>query len=515
MSPAEPHSYPSPARRMLITVPAMIASIMVAVDITIANVALPHMSASLSASQEQVLWVLTSYLVAGAIATPLSGWLAGRFGRKMVMVTSVFGFTVASALCGMANDLPTIIFARFLQGACGASLVPLSQAILLDINPPEEHAKAMVIFALGSMAGPIIGPTVGGYLTDALSWRWVFFINVPFGIISFFGMLAFLPSSTTHRARFDMFGFVTISIALAALQLVLDRGEHLDWFDSNEIRVTALIAAIAFWLTLVHMFTAKNTFIRPELFADRNFAIGAIFSIAIGVVAFATLPMIVVMTQSLLGYSAFHTGMVGLPRALGTLVAMLIVTRLVAILDTRVLLVVGLVITALSMLMYSHIDLYVDERTLLIAGFVQGFGGGLMFVPLSIIVFSTLSPTMRNEGAAMYALTRNVGNAVGISVLNYQLTHYVAGSRAQLVQGVRPDNPTLQWARPDLDFGSTEALAALNAEIGRQASMVGDVSMYHLVFVIAMALVPLVLFMRTGNKAGDAGPGPATLHVGE
>ena len=506
----ETATYPSPFRRMLITIPSMIASIMVAVDITIANVALPHMSASLSAAQEQVLWVLTSYLVAGAIATPLSGWLAGRFGRKTVMVVSVAGFTVASALCGMANDLPTIVFARFLQGACGASLVPLSQAILLDINPPAEHAKAMAIFALGSMAGPIIGPTLGGYLTDALSWRWVFFVNVPFGIISFFGMIAFLPSSQTHRARFDLFGFATISIALASLQLVLDRGEHLDWFDSGEIRVTALISLIAFWLALVHMFTAKNSFIRPELFADRNFAIGAFFSIVIGIVAFATLPMIVVMTQTLLGYSAFQTGMIGLPRAIGSVVAMLLVTRLVALVDKRALIIAGLAITALSMFMYAQMDLYVDETALLVAGFVQGFGGGLMFVPLSIVVFSTLAPTMRNEGAAMYSLTRNVGNAIGISVLNYQVVHYVAASRAQLVEGVRADNPMLQWNRPDADFGSVETMVRFNGEVARQAAMVGDVRMYWLVFAISLVVLPLVLLMRTGKNVDVS-----TLHVGD
>jgi len=486
----------------------MIASIMVAVDITIANVALPHMSSSLSASQEQVLWVLTSYLVAGAIATPLSGWLAGRFGRKMVMLVSVFGFTVASALCGMANDLPTILIARFLQGACGASLIPLSQAMLLDINPPAEHAKAMMIFALGSMAGPIIGPTLGGWLTDALSWRWVFFINVPFGILSFFGMLAFLPASRTNRSRFDMFGFITLSIALTALQLMLDRGEHLDWFESNEVRIYAFVAGIAFWLTLVHMFTARETFVRPELFADRNFAIGAIFSILIGIVAFATLPMIVVMTQSLLGYSALHTGMVGLPRAIGTLVAILIVTRLIAIVDTKLVLIAGLAITAVSMLMYAQMDLYVDERTLLVVGFVQGFGGGLMFVPLSVIVFSTLRSDLRNEGAAMYALTRNVGNAIGISALNFEYTHLVAGSRAHLTEFLRADNPVLQWARPDLDFGSSEALARLHAEMARQAAMVGEVGMFQLVFFISLAMIPLVMFMRTGRPRAGAAPMP-------
>ncbi|MCJ2177679.1 MDR family MFS transporter [Novosphingobium album (ex Hu et al. 2023)] len=509
---ALPIQYPSKARRMLITIPSMIASTMVAVDITIANVALPHMQSSLSASQEQVLWVLTSYLVAGAIATPLSGWLAGRVGRKNVMLVSVAGFTAASALCGLSTSLTMIVLARFMQGACGASLVPLSQAILLDINPPEEHAKAMAIFALGSMAGPIIGPTLGGWLTDTLSWRWVFFINVPFGILSFLGMAAFLVRRRNRDVpRFDLFGFITVSIALTSLQLILDRGEHLDWWESGEIRIYALILGISGYLTVVHMFTARDTFIRPQLFRDRNFAVGSLFSMMIGIVAFATIPLVVVMTQSLLGYSALHTGVVGLPRAFGTLFSMVIVTRLVARIDVRAIIIAGLAIMAYSMLMYSHMDLYVDERTLLITGFVQGMGSGLIFVPLSVVVFSTLAPGLRNEGASMYALTRNIGNAIGISLLNVHLVRDIASSRNTLVQGLRPDNPIVQYARPDLDFGSTGTLAGLNGEVVRQASMVGNVSIYHLVFLLTLFLIPLVLLMRVDKVKG----GDATLPIGE
>lgn len=497
---------------MLITIPSMIASIMVAVDITIANVALPHMQASLSASQEQVLWVLTSYLVAGAIATPLSGWLAGRFGRKNVMLVSVGGFTVASALCGLATNLSTIILARFLQGACGASLIPLSQAILLDINPPEEHGKAMAIFALGSMAGPIIGPTAGGWLTDTLSWRWVFFINVPFGVLAFAGMAMFLVRRRNRdRPPFDLFGFVTVSLALGALQLILDRGEHLDWWESGEIRFYTVVLAISGYLALVQMFTARNPFIRPELFRDRNFAVGSIFSVLLGVVAFASIPLVVVMTQSLLGYSALHTGMVGFPRALGSLLGILLVTRIVSRIDVRAVIIAGLAIMAAGMLMYSHMDLYVDERALLVAGFVQGFGGGLIFTPLSIVVFSTLAPKLRNEGAAMYALTRNVGNAVGISILNVFFVQDIATARNTLVQWMRPDNPVLQYARPDTDFGSMAALAGLNGEVMRQSSMMGYVAIYHLIFVLTLCLLPLVLMMRVSK----APAGNASLPIGE
>jgi len=502
-------AYPDPARRLLITIPLMIAMTMVAVDITIANVALPHMQSSLLASQEQVVWVLTSYLIAGAIATPLSGWLAGRFGRNRILLCSIGGFTIASALCGMSNDLEMMVLSRALQGASGAALIPLSQAVLLDINPPENIAKAMAIFSLGSMAGPIIGPTLGGYLTDAISWRWVFFINLPFGVLSFLGMLIFNFESRDERPRrFDMFGFLALSAALAAFQLGLDRGEHLDWFDSTEIWIYAVVAAVAVYFTFVHLFTARNTFVRPELFKDRNFAIGSLFSILTGIVVFGTIPLIVIMTQTLLGYTAFRTGLIGLPRALGTMAAMIFLPRIIGKVDTRIFLILGLVVSAIGMALYARLDLFADEWSLIVAGFIQGVGGGLMFLPLSVMVFSTLPQHLRNEGAAMYSLTRNLGNAVGISLLQRELIHSSAQSRSHLVEGVRPDSQALQYGMPDFDFGSAEAVAQMNAEIGRQSAMVGNVEIYWLVVLITLAMIPLALFMRGSVRRKGNDPMP-------
>lgn len=500
-------AYPDPTRRFLITVPSMLASTMVAVDITIANVALPHMQSSLQASADQVVWVLTSYLIAAAIATPLSGWLAGRFGRKRIMILSVAGFTLASALCGAANGLTMIVLARALQGACGAALIPLSQALLLDINPPERLPRAMAIFSLGSMFGPIIGPTLGGWLTDALSWRWVFFINVPFGVLALAGLFAVMPEKRDAGiGRFDMFGFATVSIALASFQLLIDRGESQDWFESGEIQIYAVILALSAYLGVVHIMTARDTFLRPELFKDRNFAIGCLMRTLLGVVIFATIPLIVVMTQSLLGYSALRTGLVGVPRALGTIAAMLLAVRLVGKVDIRAMLFSGLAISAVSMFLYARIDLYLDQTSLLVIGFIQGLAGGFVFMPLSVMVFATLSDRLRNEGAAMYALTGNIGNAVGISLLQRELVHYTATSRAHLVDGVRPDNPMVQFGMPDFDFGSIEGLARMNGEIGRQAAMVGNVEVYRLIFLITMIMLPLVFLMRTGRGPAKAEP---------
>lgn len=503
-------SYPDPLTRWLITVPMILASSMVAIDMTITNVALPHMQASISASPEQIIWTLTSYLIAGAVATPLTGWLAGRFGRKVVMLVSVGGFTLASAMCGASEDIATLVLARALQGACGAALVPLSQAVLLDINPPENFGKAMAIFSLGSMAGPIIGPTLGGWLTDVLSWRWVFFINVPFGILSFIGLSAFLSENRNDEPqRFDMFGFMTVLAALTSFQLMLDRGEHLDWFDSTEICLYAAILAIAVYLGAVHIFTARNTFIRPELFRDRNFSVGSLFGVLLGLVVFASVPPIVIMTQSLLGYTAFQAGMVGMPRAIGTIASMLFVPRLIERFDTRVVLATGLGISAFSMALYAQMDLYVDDRTLLLAGFFQGVGGGFIFVPLSVLMFSTLPRHLRNEGASMNALMRNIGNAVGISYLQRELVHFSAASRSHLAEGVRPDSAALQIAQPDFDFASLDTLVRMNQEIVRQASMVGYVQLYWLVFSISVLMLPLILFMRnTRQRASDA-PLPA------
>jgi DHA2 family multidrug resistance protein len=494
---------------MLIAIPSMLASTMVAVDITIANVALPHMESSLSASSDQVVWVLTSYLIASAIATPLSGWLASRYGRKLVMLVSVAGFTTASALCGAANSLTMILLARALQGACGAALLPLSQAILLDINPPENHAKAMALFALGSMAGPLIGPTLGGWLTDSLSWRWVFFINIPFGVAAFLAMMAFLPRRQHRdRTRFDLFGFLALSAALAAFQLMMDRGEQLDWFDSTEIWIYSCILAVGVYLTIVHMLTARDTFVRPELFRDRNFAIGSVFSVLLGIVAFAMIPLIVVMMQSTLGYTALHTGFIGLPRAIGTLVSLMLLPRVINKVDTRLVLFAGMAILAVGMLMYTKIDLYVDENTLLWAGFVQGIGGGLIFLPLSVIVFATLPETLRNEGAAMFSMTRNIGNAVGISLLQRELIHHAATSRMHLMEGLRPDNPILQMDRPDLDLTAVPSALGLSREVARQAAMVADVQIYQLAFMLSLAMIPLIMLLRVAKRRPGAPPLP-------
>jgi len=298
---ASPPEAAAPNRAM-ITGCVMLATIMQALDTTIANVALPYMQGSVSASQDQINWVLTSYIVAAAIMTPPTGWLAGRFGRKRLFLASVVGFTIASVLCGLAESLSQIVLFRLLQGVFGAALVPLSQAVLLDTWPRDKQGSAMAMWGIGVTVGPILGPTLGGWLTDHYSWRWVFYINVPFGILAFLGITTFL--SETRRSisgRFDWFGFSMLSLCVGALQLMLDRGELLDWFDSPEIIAEAVLSGLGLYLFIVHTATAERPFVTPALFRDRNFSTGLIFIFALGIILYASLALLSPFLQTLMG----------------------------------------------------------------------------------------------------------------------------------------------------------------------------------------------------------------------
>ena len=357
-APTPTPRYPTGAKRALIIASATMAVMMVAVDSTIANVALTHMQASMSASQDQVVWVLTSYMIASAIATPLSGWMANRFGRKRVMVSSVIGFTLASMFCGLAVSLPMMVAARMLQGLCGAALIPLNQSLLLDISAPEQLGRAMAINGIGIMFGPLIGPTLGGFLVDSLSWRWVFFVNLPIGLVATVGLMLFVTETREKNPqRFDHFGFATLSMFLGSFQLMVDRGPQLDWFDSTEVRLEAASVVLFAWLTGVHMATAANSFVRPRVFADRNFAVGAVLSTATGIISFGYIPMLTMMTQQLLGYSAMQTGLLNSPRGFGTLFAMIAVGRMIGRMDPRIFLMCGLLFTAAGLYMLAGLSL--------------------------------------------------------------------------------------------------------------------------------------------------------------
>src|SRR6478672_9936958 len=334
----------------MITISIMLANIMQGVDNTILNVALPHMQGSLSVAQDQIAWVLTSYIVAAAIMTPLTGWLAGRFGIKYVFLISVIGFTLAKELCGAATSLAQLVIFRLLQGVCGAALVPLSQAVLFQINPPERHAQAMAVWGMGVILGPIIGPALGGYLTDYYDWRWVFYINLPAGILAAAGIWVFIRETRHgHRESFDFFGFAGLSLAIGAFQLMLDRGELKGWFGSLEIWVEGTIAALGLYLFIVHTATATDrSFLNRDLLKDRNCMVGTVLMFLIGIPLYGTMTLLPLMLQNLMHYPVVTTGLVTAPRGIGTMAAMFLVARLVGRVDIRLIILGGMLLAVTS-----------------------------------------------------------------------------------------------------------------------------------------------------------------------
>ena len=488
-------------RRRLITVSVMLASIMQALDNTIANVALPRIQGSVSATQDQMAWVLTSYIVAAAIMTPLSGWLAGQIGRKRVFLYSVVGFTVASMLCGLAQSLPQIVLARLLQGLCGAALVPLSQAVLLDINPPARQARAMAVWVMGVTLGPIIGPALGGWLTEDYNWRWVFYINVPFGILAFLGILSFLPEGPIGKSRFDFFGFAVLSLGIGAFQIMLDRGQLKDWFSSMEIWVEATVAAVALYLFVIHMLTTTKTrFVSPALFKDRNFITGNLFIFIVGAVLFATLALLPPLLQDLLNYPVVTTGLVTAPRGMGTLVAMFIVGRMMGKVDIRLIIGAGFALTAMSCWEMTGFDLQMDSSKVVWSGISQGLGTGFVYVPLAAATFATLSPALRNEGTAIFNLIRNLGSSIGISVVNTLLTRNTQIVHSTLGERVTRYSPLLHAPLPG-GPASLRSLAGLNATVTEQAAMIAYNNDFQLMMVLSLVAIPLVLLLRKGAVA--------------
>ena len=493
--------------RGLVTLSVMLASIMQALDNTIANVALPRIQGSLSATQDQMAWVLTSYIIAAAIMTPLSGWLAGQIGRKRVFLFSVVGFTVASALCGLAQSLPEIVAARLLQGLCGAALIPMSQAVLLDINPPERHASAMAIWVMGVTIGPILGPALGGWLTEHYNWRWVFYINVPFGILSFFGIATFMQETKLRKLRFDFFGFAALSVAIGAFQLMLDRGQLKDWFNATEIWIEAVVAGLALYLFIVHMLTTdKPAFVSAALFKDRNFVTGNVFIFVVGVVLFATLALLPPLLQDLMGYPVVLTGLVTAPRGVGTLAAMFIVGRMMGRIDTRMIIAAGFALTAFSLWQMTGFYLQMDSASVVWSGLAQGLGTGFVYVPLAAITFATLAPQYRNEGTAVFSLIRNVGSSVGISIVETLFTRNAQIMHARLAEDVTPFADALHTQASSALGAVTHNLAALNASVTTQAAMIAYNNDFKLMLWLTLGAIPLVALLRIGRANRAAGP---------
>lgn len=508
------HSCPDPTRRALITAFALFAVMMVTLDGTIAIIALPSIQSALSASQEQIAWVLTSYLIAGAIGTPLSGWLADRYGRAWVMAMSVGVFTLASLGCGLAWNLEVLVLFRVIQGFSGASLVPISQVLLLDIYPPDRHGPAIAWFGMGTLFGPMIGPTLGAWLTEYVSWHWIFLINLPIGIVAFVGLMVFARGADRPTPRkLDLQGFVMLSISLTAFQLMLDRGQLLDWFASTEIWIEAIIAVTAGYLAVVHFFTTATPFIKPATFRDNNFVIGMVLSVVLGLFLNGVVPIVSNLMQQLLGYPVMLAGLLSLPRAIGNMLTIFLVGRLVSHIEPRLLIFAGMVMLAGSLWLLSGLSLDARQSSLALIGFMQGCGSGLVFLPLMLVMFSTLPDELRNEAATLAALVRSLGGAAGISLIQTMAIRNTAEVQSRLVEHVRPDNPVVGWRAPDFDLLEPGSVAAMMSELSRQAAMVAYVDSFSVILALALVSAPLCLLMRTRGGPAPREERPAALHA--
>ncbi|WOX06802.1 DHA2 family efflux MFS transporter permease subunit [Microbulbifer pacificus] len=481
---------------LLVALSVMLATIIQVLDTTIANVALPHMQGSLGASSDQITWVLTSYIVAAAIMTAPVGFLAQRFGRRRLFLWSVGGFTVTSMLCGQAGSLNEMILWRVLQGVFGASLVPLSQATLLDTYPKEKHASAMGIWGVGVMIGPILGPTLGGWLTEYYSWRWVFYINLPFGILSMLGIYFYVPETETRKLRFDAFGFAMLALAVGALQMLLDRGEQVEWFEALEIQLYAIAAALGLYLFVVHSRTTSNPFLSPELFHDKNYASGVVFIFVVGITLLATMALLPSFLQQWKGYPVVTTGLILMPRGIGTMISMMLVSKLMKRFDARALILLGMGLISLSLWDMTGFNLQVSQRDLVVSGIVQGLGLGLVFVPISTLAYATLEPRLRGEATALFSLSRNLGSSIGVSIVMAALTRNLWINQQQL--GERVQMP------PGMNLPSPDQLAALPAElmtvITQQAAEIAYVNDFQMLMWINIAAMPLVLLLSNPDR---------------
>jgi DHA2 family multidrug resistance protein len=516
-APAQPSSMAPGLRRTMVTICAMTATIMQALDTTIANVALPYMQGTLSASQDQINWVLTSYIVAAAIMTAPVGWIANRFGRKRIFILCSGGFTIASVLCGLAQDINQMVVFRLMQGVFGAALVPLSQAVMLDSYTLQERAKAMSIWGMGVMMGPIMGPSLGAWLTETYSWHWVFFVNLPFGIFTVLGLVIFMDETKKNLSlRFDWLGFTALAVAIGSLQLALDRGEQLDWLESNEILAEFIIAAVGFYYFLAHSFTTDKPFIQFALFKDRNFVSGCVFMAVMGLVLFSTMALSSPFLQNVIGYPIITAGLLLASRGCGTFVAMMMVGRMMRFIEARTLIVSGLSITCFSLYYMTKWSDLTGGTEIVTISVIQGFGFGLVFVPLSTVAFLTLPNHLRTDGTSMLTLMRNVASSIGISLVIAQLTQGTRYSYAVLSQHINPFNHAMQMpdVRGMLDMATSQGRGLANVLLNTQAQIIAFAKDYQMVMIFTACAIPLAIMIGSTKAAlrkQAAGPEHAVI----
>jgi MFS transporter, DHA2 family, multidrug resistance protein len=502
MSPSKQgYSYQhySPFDLTMVVMCSMAGVLIQTLDSTIVNVALPYMQGNLSASRDQITWVLTSYIVAAAIMTAPAGWLASRFGKKKVMVLAMAGFTATSALCGMAMGLTEMVIFRLLQGLFGAALGPLSQAIMLDLYPPEKRAKAMVIWGMGIMLGPILGPTLGGILTEYYNWRWCFYVNLPVGTIATIGLMYFFHDSRRDESlNFDWLGFAVLALGVGAFQLMLDRGTDQDWFSSGEIIAEAVLAGLGVYLFLVHMVTAKDPFIPRALFADRNFVSSLLLMYVVSAVLLASLALMPPFLQNITNRPVLAVGLMMAPRGFGVIAAMILVGKLSNRTDPRLLMTIGAILMSVAMWQMALWRPSVGVGPFLSCTILQGFGIGMIFTPLNLTAFATLPGSLRNSGTAMMNLLRNLGSAVGVSVTTVVLSNCLQGLHTQYSSYLTDFNPALHINAPSLFLNPQlpTGLASLSGLVQMRAAADAYANDYLFMFYAGLITLPLIWLLK-------------------
>ncbi len=510
--PAETYThghYASKFELSVVIMCAMAGVMMQALDTTICNVALPYMQGGMSASRDEITWVLTSYIVASAVMTAPVAWIATRFGKKNVLIVSMMGFTIASMLCGAAETLTEMVFFRVVQGVFGAALAPVSQTVMLDLYPPEKRGQAMATFGIGIMLGPILGPMLGGWLTDAYSWRWVFYVNLPFGVAATAGLWLFFKD-TEHDAKlkFDWSGFAFMALGVGALQLMLDRGTDNDWFSSTETIVECTLACLGLYLVTVHMLTAKNTFLQKAIFTDRNFVLGQVLMFVVGAVLLASTALMPPFLQTLAGYSALDSGLLLGPRGFGTIVALMLTGRLANHVDPRFLLTIGAAAMSWSLWEMAHWTPSIDAYHLLFVTVIQGFGLGFVFSPLQLVAFATMPGRLRTDGTATMNLVRNIGAAIGISVTTTVLSHSVQAIHSTLTRFATPFNRALGVNAPSMLLNPQMPMgrAALNGAIEIRSAIDAFANDFLFMFWITLIVFPVIWLIRRPDYSRSGNP---------
>ncbi len=506
-APAEDKPFLPSRHTGLLMAAVMAMSVCQFIDMTVANVALPHMQTSLNASLDTMSWALTSYIIAGVMITPMTGWLSDRFGSRNLFIAASAIFLFSSALCGAATSLTQMVLFRALQGIGASFLGSMAQTIMYDLNPPSKQARAMSIWGIVVIIGPITGPFLGGFLTEYWNWRWVFYVNLPIGLPALAILWWLMPSRPIIRRKLDVLGATMLAIGLCALQLLLDRGQHKDWLQSKEIVAELVIAVSAFWMFFIHNRSIKEKLFPNEMMRNSNFIIGVAFMLLMGITNVALSAVMPSLLQQIYGYDVMDAGLLMAPRGCGVMVTMLLTNILIKRLDGRILIAAGYFVAAYSLWMMSGWSLEMDSQPIIVAGFVQGLGLGLVFMPMNMIAFSSLAAKYRTEGGTMMTLARNLGGSFGISVIVTMLSRNTQTSHADIASHVTTSTV------PGIDLGAATAtlgnlgggvMAMLNGEVSRQAAMVAYLDNFYGMFWLVLCFVPLTFLVR--KPAAFGGP---------